>query len=298
MEFKKKLAKKAMQIWCRGFQPPRKGSFHFASEAAKRKRMKLAPKSLKAWIQGRRKDVASLALTTKRSLSSLSAGDEDLDQESLRKRARSLAGDSFGSAHQKAAAKLDAKARARQYEAQRSNQLVASETVPEKEFQTMLEKQRSNDIKAKRKHAHISASCVNTAKTLKELAHGQQCFLLSSQSDRIHDALIKNGAENTDDIFASSLFVASNVMEPGQRATWNALFRPGMTTILSSDMVLAQSGPWLQIWPSLSTACNVWCSDDFTKHHASIVRILGHYLKTHRDKKTLIINFNRHFLGS
>ena len=107
--------------------------------------MKLAPKSLKAWIQGRRKDVASLALTTKRSLSSLSAGDADLDQESLRKRARSLAGDSFGSARQKAAAKLDAKARARQYEAQRSNQLVASETVPEKEFQTMLEKQRSND---------------------------------------------------------------------------------------------------------------------------------------------------------
>ena len=78
--------------------------------------MKLAPKSLKAWIQGRRKDVARLASTTKRSFSSLSAGYADLDQESLRKRARKVFSWRFiwqRTSKGSCKAKLDAKARAR-----------------------------------------------------------------------------------------------------------------------------------------------------------------------------------------
>ena len=159
LEWKKKVASKAMKVWRQGFEPPRNGEklrFSSGLKAEKRqlKRLQESKPSITTWLKKGRRNVNEQMEQTGQQNNN--GNSESHDLETLKKKARTAAGAAWTSKHEKHTGKLQKLAHDRRFEAQRSNQLLSGEKLKSKEVQEMVGHQLKNDGAAKRKHERIT----------------------------------------------------------------------------------------------------------------------------------------------
>lgn len=81
----------------------------------------------------------------------------------------------------------------------------------------------------------------------------------------------------TNDFSRATLYVLEDVAAPGQRITWNTMFRPCL--LASQQLVLRGDGPWIRHEPSFTTSTFVYLTREFQQQHVYISDLIKSCLR-------------------